>query len=210
MKIAQLFKKTTIKTGYILLLYIFLLMVFFTSSNLIAAEPASDSIAKKIYRPKYEDNDIMFRIVGRTPENISAFYQGREFSKQAIDEILKTCYVTVIVKNKTQTTLWLELDNWVFSRNGKTIERIKRDYWKNRWDEINLKRAHRSTFGWTLMPESRDLRADEGVGGSIVIPAQSEPFTLTANFHTKPDKSGPIKTVTIHGAKCVEDITLIP
>ena len=174
------------------------------STDLFTKEPAN----KKRYRPKYEDNEIMFRIVGRTPENISAFYQGREFSKQAIDEILNTCYITVIVKNKTQTTLWLELDNWGFSLNGKPIKRIKRDYWQKRWDKINLKQSHRSTFGWTLMPEARDLRADEGVGGSIVIPSQTEPFVLTANFHTRPDKSGPIKTVTINGAKCVEDIEI--
>ncbi|MDH3326807.1 MAG: hypothetical protein OEM38_08850 [Gammaproteobacteria bacterium] len=174
-----------------------LILALVTSTSLVAAE---------LYTPKYEDNEIMLRIVERTPENISAFYQGREFEKKAIDEILNTCYFTVIVKNKTQTTLWLELDNWQFSRGQKLISRIKRDYWKKRWDTINLIQAHRSTFGWTLMPESRDLRADEGVGGSIVIPKQTEPFTVVANFHTKPDKSGPIKTVTIQGAKCVEDI----
>ena len=167
-------------------------------------------VAAEKYRPKYEDDEIMFRIIGRTPENISGFYQGREFNQQAIAEILNTCYVTVIVKNKTQTTLWLELDNWQFSRNGKPIKRIKRDYWRKRWDIINLNQAHRSTFGWTLMPDTRDLRADEGVGGSIVIPKQSAPFTVTANFRTKPDKSGPIKTVTINGAKCVEDIKQEP
>jgi len=176
------------------------------SSSIFALIMSSSLIAAEIYRPKYEDEQIMFRIVERTPENISAFYQGREFKKTAIDEISNTCYVTVIVKNKTQTTLWLELDNWQFSRNGKPIKRIKRDYWKKRWDAIGLNQAHRSTFGWTLMPESRDLRPDEGVGGSIVIPKQSKPFTVIANFHTKPDKSGPIKIVTTHGAKCVEDI----
>ena len=164
------------------------------------------SFAAEKYRPKYEDADIMFRIVGRTPENISAFYQGREFKQEAIDVILNTCYVTVIIKNKTTTTLWLELDNWNFTRNKTKIPRIKRDYWKKRWDKINLNQAHRSTFGWTLMPESRDLRAEEGVGGSIVIPIQNKPFTITANFHTRPDKSGPLKTVTIQGAKCVENI----
>ena len=189
-------------------LFTLILSTFFVGHCLAAEQPAKQ-LSKK-YQPKYEDSEIMFRIIGRTPENISAFYQGREFSQKAINEILNTCYVTVIVKNKTQTTLWLELDNWKFSRDGKTIKRIKRDYWKKRWDTIDLNQAHRSTFGWTLMPESRDLRADEGVGGSIVIPMQSSPFTVIANFHTRPDKSGPVKTVKINGAKCVEDIELTP
>jgi len=187
----------------------FLLILFIFSAG-AEALAAGASIDKKKSPAKYEDDEIMFRIIERNPESISAFYQGREFSKQAIDEILHTCYVTVIIKNKTRTTLWLELDNWRFSRNGKTIQRIKRDYWQKRWDKINLNQAHRSTFGWTLMPESRDLREDEGVGGSVVIPTQTTPFLLTANFFTKPDKSGPIKTVTIKDARCVKDIKPAP
>lgn len=160
------------------------------------------------YQAKYEDDDIMLRIVERTPENISAFYEGREFSKRAIGEILNSCYFTVIVHNKTQNTLWLELDNWQFF-GGKDfkqpIKRIKRNYWKKRWDIINLKQAHRSTFGWTLMPESRDLRVDEGVGGSITLPQQAKPFKVIAKFATSPDKTGSVKTVKIHGAQCVKD-----
>ncbi len=183
-----------------IMLLSFSMFALFMSASLIAAE---------IYHPKYEDEQIIFRIVQRTPENISAFYQGREFEKKAIDEILNTCYITVIVKNKAQTTLWLELDNWQFLSNGKPIKRIKRNYWKKRWNAIGLNQAHRSTFGWTLMPESRDLRPDESIGGSIVISKQSKPFTVIANFHTKPDKSGRLKTVTIHGEKCIEDIELI-
>jgi len=183
------------------LLYILIILLPLFITNVVAeSKPLPE------YQSTYEDGDIKFRIVDRTPENISAFYQGREFKQTAIDEILNTCYFTVIIHNKTQTTLWLELDNWQFSQGKRQIKRINREYWKNRWDAINLNQAHRSTFGWTLMPEARDLRADEGVGGSIVIPIQDKPYTVTANFATRPDKSGPIKTVKIHGAQCVKDI----
>jgi hypothetical protein len=53
------------------------------------------------------------------------------------------------------------------------------------------------------MPEVRDLRLDESVGGSVVIPMQSGPFTMTANFHTGLDKKGEIKTIVFEGIQCV-------
>lgn len=160
--------------------------------------------------PKYEDDEIYMRIVLRTPEQLTAFYIGREFKQSAIDEILKTCYVTPIVKNKKFDVLWLELDSWEFfidkkSNNkidNKPITRIKRNYWKRIWKKISLPQAHQSTFGWTLMPEARDLRFDEGVGGSIVLPMQSQPFTLKANFKTGVNKQGKTKTVIFEGISC--------
>ena len=53
------------------------------------------------------------------------------------------------------------------------------------------------------MPEVRDLRLDEGVGGSVVIPMQSAPFRVTMNFNTGADKQGPVKTVVFEDLKCV-------
>jgi len=151
----------------------------------------------------YEDDDIYMRIVLRTADQLSAFYQGREYPRIAIDEILKTCFVTPIVKNKKFDYLWLELAEWQFNSEGRPIKRIDREYWKIRWREVKLSQAHQSTFGWTLMPEWRDLRFDEGVGGSVVIPMQDRPFTLAARFKTGEDKKGPLKRVTFEGLKCL-------
>ena len=55
------------------------------------------------------------------------------------------------------------------------------------------------------MPEVRDLRLDEGVGGSVVIPWQTQPFTLTANFHTGADKQGKTKTIVFEDIQCATD-----
>ncbi len=152
---------------------------------------------------KYEDGQVSMRLVLRTPEQLSAFYQGRGFSQAAIDRILETCFITPIIHNKTLDAVWLELDNWQFQADQQAITRIRRDYWAGIWREAGLPQAQQSTFGWTLMPEVRDLRLDEGVGGSVVIPMQSQPFTLTANFHTGLDKKGKIKTIVFEGVQCV-------
>jgi len=154
---------------------------------------------------KFEDSEVSVRLVLRTPEQLSAFYQGREFNQAAIDRILETCFITPIIHNKTLDVLWLELDNWQFDADKRAIARIKRDYWPEKWREAGLPQAQQSTFGWTLMPEVRDLRLDESVGGSVVIPMQSRPFTMTANFHTGMDKKGKIKTIVFEGIQCVSD-----
>ena len=154
---------------------------------------------------KFEDEQVSMRLVLRTPEQLSAFYQGRGFSQAAIDRILETCFITPIIHNKTLDALWLELDQWQFDAARQAIARIRRDYWPEKWREAGLPQAQQSTFGWTLMPEVRDLRLDESVGGSVVIPMQSQPFTMTANFHTGLDKKGKIKTIVFEGVQCVSN-----
>ncbi len=153
----------------------------------------------------YQADDVYMRVIVRSPEQLSAFYQGRQFSGAAIDRILQTCFITPIVKNKTYEVLWLDLDDWQFLRDGKPIPRIKRDYWKAEWQAVGLAQAHQSTFGWTLMPDQRDLRRDEGVGGSVVIPQQAQPFTLIARFHTGADKQGPLKIIEFKDVSCTPE-----
>ena len=153
--------------------------------------------------PRYEDDQVSVRVVMRTPDQLTAFYLGREFNRAAIAKILETCFITPIIHNKTVDVLWLELDEWQFSQGDKVITRLKRDYWPDKWREAGLSQAHQSTFGWTLLPEVRDLRLDEGAGGSVVIPRQTRPFTLTMKFHTGADKQGPVKTVVFEDLQCV-------
>ena len=168
----------------------------------VAAEEQLESTRD---RPFYEDDEVAIRIVLRNPQQLTAFYLGRGFNRPAIDRIIKTCFITPVIHNKTLPLLWLELDHWRFTRGNEEIPRIKRGYWRKQWQEAELPQAHRSTFGWTLMPEARDLRLDERVGGSVVIPKQTKPFTLIMNFHTTRDKQGRIKTVGFEDIECVSD-----
>jgi hypothetical protein len=163
----------------------------------VAAETASVQPALD-----YVDDEISVRLVLRSPDQLTAFYLGRDFNRAAIDQILDTCFITPIIHNKTLDVLWLALDEWRFSRGDTRIERIKRDYWPKRWRAAGLPRPQQSTFGWTLMPEVRDLRLDEGVGGSVVIPVQTQPFRLTMTFPTGADRRGPVKTVVFEDLIC--------
>jgi hypothetical protein len=61
---------------------------------------------------------------------------------------------------------------------------------------------HQSTFGWTLLPEARDLRRDESVGGNVVIPRQTTPFDITMRFKTGADKSASLKTISFENVQC--------
>ena len=180
----------------------FLLKSFFLTLLMVAMFVPRVVLAASSAPLMYEDEEISMRIVLRTPMQLSAFYQGREFNQAAIDEILKTCFITPIIKNKTLDVLWLELNLWEFSVGKQAIRRIKRDYWSDRWRETKLPQAQQSTFGWTLMPEIRDLRLDESVGGSVVIPIQRRPFTLTARFHTTANRQGKLKSVVFEDITC--------
>jgi hypothetical protein len=156
--------------------------------------------------PSYADDSVSIRIVQRSPEQLAAFYLARGFNQAAIDQILKTCVITPIIENKTFDALWLELDRWRFTRADDTIARLPRDYWPEQWRASGLPQAQQSTFGWTLLPEVRDLRIDESAGGSVIIPWQTRPFTLSMHFPTGLDRQGPVKTVIFEDLECVGDV----
>lgn len=180
-------------TGSILLFLALLFIVLLPTSPLMAAEKKKNV---------YQDEDIYLRFIYRSSEQVAAFYEGRGFPKAAIERAVQTCYVTIILKNRSDEVLWFELDNWWFHKNGKTISRYTQSYWNKQWDELKLKQAYRSTFGWTLFPESRDARPGESVSGNITIPKQTYPFSLTLNFARGENKKGKMKTVKLNDIYC--------
>jgi len=182
----------------ILLRLFYLMVLFFTSSNTINAAERNLT---------YKDKDIFLRFIEFTPEQIAAFYHGREFSKKAINKLTQSCFVTVIIKNKTDDILWVDLDEWQFSQAGKQFNRQTRQYWQQQWDKVGLKKAHRATFGWTLMPTRRDLYPNEGVGGRIPIPMQDKPFSVTLNFPTAKNKKGKVKSIVMKNMICKSNDT---
>lgn len=178
--------------------YIFVLWV----AAVILFVPVSGHTADKPKKIEFENEFLKMMTFMRTPEQIKAFYEGRGFPKNSLPVIADVCFVTFIVKNKSDTILWLDLNNWEFYSDATKIKRLDRGYWKQRWEKINMPMSSRSTFGWTLMPEQRDLRPDEGVGGSITIPQTKKHFELTAKFFTGDDKKGNPVIVKIEQLQC--------
>ena len=79
---------------------------------------------KKRDKNRYEDDDIVVRVIPRNKENIIAFYQGRGFPQSSYDEINKVCYVTFLIRNKSHTVHWLELENWKFIGKEEGFKRL--------------------------------------------------------------------------------------
>ncbi len=176
------------------LLFILAISVSHTSSY---AATAKDN------RSRYDDKNMTVVIGSRTPDQLAAFYTGRGFDQASIDAITKTCFVFGMVKNKTYDLLWLTLDDWkFFAADGSQIKRIKRQDWTKIWQRTGLSPAHQSTFGWTQLPESRDLRQHESVGGNVIVEWQDKPFKVIANFHTDKNKSGKPLSITVENLTC--------
>lgn len=177
----------------ILLFLALLLLLLLSSAPAIAAEKKKNV---------YEDDDIYLRFVYRSAEQVAAFYEGRGFPKAAIKRIVQSCFVTVILKNRSDDIIWVDINNWVFETKDKKLARYKLSYWEKQWEAIKLKQAHRSTFSWTLFPETRDLQVDESVSGNIPLPLQTETFSLTLPFSTGENKKGKMKTIKVNDMTC--------
>ena len=186
-----------------IILYVFgLLILFLVNSHVLAVEQTSVKDVPSTNERVIEDEDVLLRFISLSSQQIGSFYEGREFDKAAVTKLMSSCYVTVIITNKTNDILWLDLDAWTFNQNGQSFKRQTRAYWDRQWDEIGLTQAHRSTFGWTLMPDVRNLYTNESVGGRIPVPMQSKTFSVTLNFPTGANKQGKEKSIKVDDMSC--------
>jgi hypothetical protein len=156
-------------------------------------------------KPSIENEQLSMFLRLNSPEQIAAFYEARGFPREAIERLRRTCFVMAHVENRGREIVWLELDNWRFVAASGEIRRLDRQYWDGVWNEIDLPQAKRSTFGWTQLPEVRDLRPGEPVGGNMILPATDGAFTLEADFHTGRDKRKGMLRLRFTDLHCARD-----
>jgi len=152
---------------------------------------------------KHAELEIEFK--PRTANQMSSFYEARGFPREMRDVIKKQCFITTRVSNISNKKIWLDLSNWTFSVEGKTIKREHRDYWKQRWQSMGIPLSKQSTFRWTLIPETLDYLPGEQEGGNIILPFTNKYIHVTATFATGDDKQGEPITITSDKLFCAED-----
>ena len=162
-------------------------------------------IDKPYKGPHIETDELLVVLRPRTPEQMAAFYEARGFPQAALERISDTCFVTVHIRNRGNRIIWLDLAEWRFRSAGRPLRRLDRDYWQTQWDAIELRQASRSTFGWTLLPEIRDLQPDEPVGGNIVFPGHTLAFDMTLKLPTGKQRRGETITLEFNDIDCPED-----
>ncbi|NOZ52856.1 MAG: hypothetical protein GXP08_06890 [Gammaproteobacteria bacterium] len=159
--------------------------------------------AEKNY--KFENKLIKFALFPRTPEQMAAFYEGRDFPKKAINVIRNACFITAGIRNLGNQKIWLNLIQWRFYSTEDEITRINRQKWVQDWQRLDIPLASQATFGWTLLPETRDLHQHEPVGGNITLLPSEHPFTVEAIFETGEQKNGKPLTVKIENVRCAQN-----
>ncbi|HEY5604644.1 MAG TPA: hypothetical protein VIM41_16190 [Gammaproteobacteria bacterium] len=156
-------------------------------------------------RYKIENQFVKFGLSPRTPEQMAAFYEGREFPTQAVAATTQHCFITVGMRNVGKTKIWLDLNRWRIYNAQGPIERTGRDQWKAIWQKLDVPLASQATFSWTLLPESRDLHPDEPVGGNITLQPTDTSFTIEAIFATGDDQHGKPLVIKIDNVRCLKN-----
>jgi hypothetical protein len=155
--------------------------------------------------PSVESEGLYMFVRLNTPDQVAAFYEARGFPRDAIRRLRQTCFVMAHIENRSDKVIWLELKNWHFMSGQRELRRLDRNYWYRLWDEVDLPPASRSTFGWTLLPQERDLQPGEPVGGNLTLAATDEPFTLRAHFLTGKDRRAGMISVRFENLRCARD-----
>ncbi len=154
-------------------------MILVTGLGVLAVAVAAERPGAR----RVEKDGVILRVTPRTPEQIMAFYEARGFPPAAVKQLATSaCFLGIGVRNRRKDIVWLEPARWRLSRGVVPVSRLDRSYWDRLWKRMNLPAANRSTFGWTQLPESRDLRPGEYVGGNITIEPVMGPFGLLARF----------------------------
>lgn len=182
-----------------------ILLTVLLAGNPAAAAEAHWRDGGKVPGPHVENEQLFMFVRLLTPEQMAAFYEARGFPREAIERIRQTCFVMAHIENRGDRILWLDLDNWRFTDAGGEIHPLDEAYWEGVWDEIDMPQASRSTFGWTQLPGLRDLRPGEPVGGNVVLPRRSTPFTLEADFQTGANRRQGLVHVSFRDLQCAAD-----
>ena len=148
---------------------------------------------------------VMLEFTPRTPEQMTAFYEARGFHEAMLKPLHQQCFITVRVTNTGDEVVWVDLDTWRFSVDGKPLRRYHRREWLEKWRDMGMRPAHRSTFRWTLMPEKLDYQPGESEGGNIILPRLSGTIRLQATFATGTDGKGPPLHREFDNLYCAED-----
>jgi hypothetical protein len=173
---------------------------------LLCLVSATALAADKENRWSESRHGIQVRAVPRSPGQFTGFYLARHLPANAVAELAKFCLVTVSVRNHSKDVVWLEPARWRFTTvDGKAVERRDRAYWNSRWEELNVPLGAREAFGWSQLPESRDLQPGEPVGGNVVIVPPAGPFRLELRFATGADRNGPERVLRSDPLRCLRD-----
>jgi len=152
-----------------------------------------------------DQETVIIELTPRSPNQMGSFYEARGFPKKMLNVLKKQCYISIRIHNTGTEKIWFNLKDWHFSAAGKPIDRLHRDAWKKRWQEMGIPLNKQSTFRWTLIPESLDYLPGEQEGGNIILPFTDKEITVDAVLATGNERLG--KPIRIHSEKlyCAED-----
>jgi hypothetical protein len=169
----------------------------------LAADAAVVSVKDGVW--EYRHPALTVRLTPRTPDQMAAFYEARGFPASMVDLTRTACFITVGIRNKSDRVIWLDLDQWRFTGPEGAIVRIDRQWWKDRWRDMDAPLPGQSTFRWTLLPEALDFRPGEREGGNITLPRAQAPLRLQARFDTGADRDGETVEMIVENLRCAED-----
>ena len=154
-----------------------------------------------LFSQEIKNNDVFFSIQEIPKQSVAAFYSGRSFTQDQIQQYTNTCVYTTIFKNiSSDNQIHYLRKNWFASSANIKYSIKTNEYWKNIFDAKKVSMSSWIGFKFAQMPENQTYEAngDWNQGMLSVSVPKGNKFDLTIIWDIK----GKQNELTIKNIKC--------
>ncbi|MFT5112726.1 MAG: hypothetical protein ACI8P9_002054 [Parasphingorhabdus sp.] len=133
---------------------------------------------------KRTSDEVTYSLTQILPDQIRAFFSGRGFPVNAIEELARTCvFMTVVRNGHTTGSIHFKTADWMVQSNGQSESIRSTESWLNHWKDIGLELPQLIAFEWGQFPVEHIYQPGDWNQGMLIFSLDSNSsFNLHINW----------------------------
>lgn len=180
-------------------MFISLLMLGFVPPALSAGSLVEHHIDRQTGLEDWfvEQDGFEIHLLQVRPDNVKAFYLGREFPEEMASRIAGHCLLTIRLRNTGKAPASYDLSKWEYiGEDGSPKKFMLKEDWLREWKKSGI------TMAYTQLPSAQTFEAGDWNGSLITLRlAHGEKFTLRYQWQ----RNNRIHAGVMEGLRCAKN-----
>jgi hypothetical protein len=132
---------------------------------------------------------VSIELTPLSPSQSMAFFIGRGFPLEQVSIIGLVCVFQGAIKNKSDSLVDYDLDQWQVSFQNHQVSILDREYWGAVWEKVGISKAVKVAFHWSLLPTKQYYAQGDYNWGMFIVglkPGDVFDLNLTINRDQTP------------------------